>query len=401
VDILVTNKYESLASMMNERLQRRWAACEAMALGYGGISAVSQATGLSRGTIRKGMTEIKGMMPDLASEIEGRVRRPGGGRQTLADRDQTLIQDLEDLVADSTRGDPMSPLRWTSKSTRKLAEELRNLGHVVSHMSVNRILNDFGYSLRSNRKKEEGKQSPDRDAQFRFIGRKVRLFQSQGQPVISVDSKKREILGNIKNPGTEWRPKGNPRPVKTHDFRDKHLGHAIPYGVFDMTQNEGWVSVGIDHNTAEFAANSILCWWREMGSAIYPNATSLLVTADAGGSNGIRNRLWKVCLQDICNKTGLKISICHFPPGTSKWNKIDHRMFCHISKNWQGRPLESVAVVVNLIANTTTNKGLHIKSALDSHSYPVGIKIRKKQLESLNLIPDDFHGDWNYTLAPV
>jgi hypothetical protein len=334
---IVKTKYHSLASMMDELLKRRWAACEAMALGYGGISAVSKATGLSRGAIRKGMAEVKGMMPNLACAIKGRVRRPVGGRKALGEHDDTLFQDLEDLVSDSTRGDPMLPLRWTSKSTRKLAEELRNRGHIVSHMSVDRLLNDLDYSLRSNRKKEEGKQSPDRDAQFRFIGRNVRLIQSQGQPVISVDSKKREILGNIKNPDTEWRPKGNPRPVKTHDFRDKHLGHAIPYGVFDMTQNEGWVSVGIDHNTAEFAANSILCWWREMGSATYPNATFLLVTADAGGSNGIRHRLWKVCLQDICNQTGLKISICHFPPRTSKWNKIDHRMFCHISKNWRGR----------------------------------------------------------------
>lgn len=397
---LVQMKYDNLASMMDERLKRHWAACEALALGYGGVSEVARATGLSRVTIRKGIAEVQGTMPDLAREIEGRIRRPGGGRRMLAEADATLYRDLEALVADSTRGDPVSPLRWTCCSTRSLAAALREQGHTVSHMTVDRLLHEMGYSLRSNRKVEEGKQSPDRDAQFRLINRKVRSFQRRGQPVISVDAKHREILGNVKNPGDEWRPPGKPRRVRTHDFRNEALGHAIPFGVFDVSQNEGWVSVGIDHNTAEFAAASILRWWREMGHAAYPQADSLLVTADSGGSNAARSRLWKVCLQDVCDKTGLAITVCHFPPGTSKWNAIEHRMFCHISQNWRGRPLESRAVVVNLIAHTTTSKGLHLEASLDTRPYPLGIKVSDEALNSVHITPDQFHGDWNYTIRP-
>jgi hypothetical protein len=397
---LVKMKYDDLASMMNERLKRHWAACEALALGYGGVTVVARATGLSRGTIHKGIAEVQGAMPELAKDIEGRTRRPGGGRRTLVQTDATLQQDLETLIADSTRGDPVSPLLWTCQSTRALAAELRKRGHTVSHMTVDRLLHDMNYSLRSNRKIEEGKQSPDRDAQFRFINRKVRAFQRRGQPVISVDSKKREILGNLKNPGHEWRPPGKPRRVRTHDFRDQALGHAIPFGVFDVAQNEGWVSVGVDHNTAEFAAASILRWWREMGKPEYPNADSLLVTADSGGSNGARSRLWKICLQEASDQTGLKITVCHFPPGTSKWNAIEHRMFCHITKNWRGRPLVSRAVVVNLIAHTTTSKGLHIEASLDTESYPLGIKVSDEELDSVNITPDQFHGEWNYTIRP-
>jgi hypothetical protein len=396
----VQMKYDKLGSMMDERLKRHWAACEALALGYGGVSAVARITGLSRSTIRKGIAEVQGEMPQLAEEIGDRIRRPGGGRRPLADTDLTLRGDLETLVADSTRGDPMSPLLWTCKSTRVLAAELRKRGHAVSHMTVDRLLHEMNYSLRGNRKIEEGKQSPDRDAQFRFINRNVRSFQRRGQPVISIDAKKRENLGNFKNPGEEWTSAGKPRRVRTHDFRIKSLGSAIPFGVFDMAQNEGWVSVGVDHNTAEFAAASILCWWREMGKAQYPNADSLLITADSGGSNGVRSRLWKICLQELANKTGLKITVCHFPPGASKWNFIEHRMFCHITKNWRGRPLESRAIVVNLIAHTTTNAGLHIEASLDTRAYPLGIKVSDEALESVNITHDNFHGDWNYTIRP-
>ena len=400
MDAVVHMKYDQLSSMMDERLKRHWAACEALALGYGGVSEVARATGLSRGTIRKGIAEVQGTMPDLTREIEGRVRRPGGGRRSLALTDETLLADLEALLADATRGDPVSPLLWTNRSTRSLAAALREQGHEVSHMTVDRLLQELGYSLQANRKTEEGRQSPDRDAQFRWINQQVRAFQRRGQPVVSVDAKQREILGKKANPGREWRPSGNPRRVKTHDFRDETLGHAIPFGVYDVTHNEGWVSVGIDHNTAEFAAASILQWWREMGRGTYPKARALLVTADSGGSNSARSRLWKVCLQDLCDKTGLSISVCHFPPGTSKWNAIEHRLFCHINSNWRGQPLESRAVIINLIAHATTSQGLHVDAALDTRSYPLGVKVSDEQLASVRITPDPFHGDWNYTIKP-
>jgi transposase len=400
MDAIVHMKYDQLSSMMDERLKRHWAACEALALGYGGVSEVARATGLSRVTIRKGIAEIQGTMPELTREIEGRVRRPGGGRRPLAQSDETLLADLEALLADATRGDPVSPLLWTNRSTRLLAEALREQGHEVSHMTVDRLLQELGYSLQANRKTEEGRQSPDRDAQFRWINHQVRAFQRRGQPVVSVDAKQREILGNKGNPGQEWRPSGKPRRVDTHDFRDDTLGHAIPFGVYDVTHNEGWVSVGIDHNTAEFAAASVLQWWREMGHRTYPKARSLLVTADSGGSNSVRSRLWKICLQELCDKTGMSITVCHFPPGTSKWNAIEHRMFCHINRNWAGRPLESRAVIVSLIAHTTTSQGLHLDAALDTRSYPLGVKVSDEQMASLRLTPDTFHGDWNYTIKP-
>lgn len=397
---IVHMKYDQLSSMMDERLKRHWAACEALALGYGGISEVARATGLSRSTIRKGIAEIQGTMPELTREIEGRVRRPGGGRRPLAESDETLLADLEALLAEATRGDPVSPLLWTNRSTRSLAAALREQGHEVSHMTVDRLLQELGYSLQANRKTEEGKQSPDRDAQFRWINGRVRAFQRRGQPVVSVDAKQREILGNKRNPGREWRPSRQPRRVNTHDFRDDTLGHAIPFGVYDVTQNEGWVSVGIDHNTAEFAAASILQWWREMGHRTYRKARALLVTADSGGSNSARSRLWKVCLQELCDKTGLSITVCHFPPGTSKWNAIEHRMFCHINRNWAGRPLASRAVIVSLIAQTTTSQGLHLDAALDTRSYPLGVKVSDQQMASLRITPNTFHGEWNYTIKP-
>jgi transposase len=387
--------------MMNEKLKRRWAACEAIALGRGGISAVSEATGMSRATIRKGVGEVTNAYPELASQIAAvRIRQPGAGRPALTALDTTLVADLKRLIEPATRGEPTSPLLWTSKSTRKLAKELQEQGHEVSYRTVARLLQDLGYSLQANRKTREGKQHPDRDAQFEYINKKVRSFQRRGEPVISVDAKKRELLGDFKNGGHEWQPKGKPEPVRVHDFKDEELGVGIPYGVYDQTLNNGWVSVGIDHNTAEFATATIRRWWRRMGAQTYPEATELLITADGGGSNGSRPRLWKVCLQKLADELGLKITVCHFPPGTSKWNKIEHRMFCHITENWRGRPLVSQAVIVNLIANTTTNTGLTIKAQLDKNSYPIGIKVSDEEYATLNITKHRFHGDWNYTIAP-
>ena len=398
----VTVKFHKLSSMMNEKLKRRWAACEAIALGRGGISAVSEATGMSRATIRKGVDEVTNAYPELASQIAAvRIRQPGGGRPALTALDATLVADLKRLIEPATRGEPTSPLLWTSKSTRKLAKELQQQGHEVSYRTVARLLQDLGYSLQANRKTREGKQHPDRDAQFEYINKKVRSFQRRGEPVLSVDAKKRELLGDLKNGGCEWQPKGKPERVRVHDFKDEELGVGIPYGVYDQTLNNGWVSVGIDHNTAEFAAATIRRWWRRMGAQTYPEATELLITADGGGSNGSRPRLWKVCLQKLADELGLKITVCHFPPGTSKWNKIEHRMFCHITENWRGRPLVSQAVIVNLIANTTTDTGLTIKAQLDKNSYPIGIKVSDEELATVNITKHKFHGDWNYTIAPI
>ncbi|MGC9523793.1 MAG: ISAzo13 family transposase [Anaerolineae bacterium] len=398
---VVAEKFGKLRSMMNEKLKRRWAGCEAMALGRGGISLVSRATGMSRATIRKGLREVEEDYPDLADQITGqRIRRPGGGRRRLAEHDPGLESDLRKLVEPATRGEPTSPLLWTSKSTRKLAKELQELGHEISYRTVARMLRELGFSLQANRKTREGKQHPDRDAQFQYIAKKVRSFQRRGEPVVSVDAKKRELVGDFKNGGREWRPKGQPENVRTHDFRDKELGVAIPYGVYDQTQNNGWVSVGIDRNTAEFATESIRRWWRRMGSRTYPQATELLITADAGGSNGARCRLWKVGLQELADELGIRITVCHFPPGTSKWNKIEHRMFCHITENWRGQPLISQAVIVNLIGNTTTKAGLTIKAQLDTNSYETGVKVSDQTMARLNITKHKFHGDWNYTIAP-
>ena len=398
---LVQEKYERLSQMMNERLKRRWAACEALAIGRGGISAVSEATRMSRTTIRKGIREIQEEFPDLAEDVASqRCRCDGGGRRPLHETDESLLGDLEKLVEPATRGDPSSPLLWTSKSTRKLAAELARRGHQVSHMTVSRLLKQLGYSLQANRKMREGADHPDRDAQFLHINKKVRSFQRRKQPVISVDTKKRELVGDFKNAGREWRPQGSPEPVRTHDFRDKELGVAIPYGVYDVTQNEGWVNVGIDRDTSEFAVESIRRWWHRMGSRVYPNAKELLITADGGGSNGSRRRLWKLCLQGLADELGLAITICHFPPGTSKWNKIEHRMFCHITENWRGQPLVSRAVIVKLIGSTRTREGLAVKAALDRHVYEKGIHVSDDQLATVRLSRDKFHGDWNYTIRP-
>ena len=398
----VRQKYEALAPLLHEKAQRRWAACEALALGRGGISLVSAATGLSRPTIRRGLAELNTTRDD-AQAVERdrtRIRRPGAGRPRLTTSDRFLLGDLKRLVDPATRGDPMSPLLWTCKSTRHLAQALGPMGHDVSHQTVARLLTDLGYNLQANRKTEEGKGHPDRDAQFEHINRKVRSFQRRGQPVVSVDTKKKELVGNYKNPGREWEPEGQPRRVKSKDFPDKALGKVAPYGVYDLTANEGWVNVGITHDTAEFAVESIRRWWSRMGSQVYPGAQELLVTADSGGSNGSRTRLWKVCLQELADELGLKVHVCHFPPGTSKWNKIEHRMFCHITENWRGRPLVSHAVVVNLIGGTRTRTGLRIQAELDTNAYEKGIKVTNQELAEVRLKRDKFHGEWNYTVLP-
>ena len=394
-------KFATLAPLLDERARRLWAAVEARAIGRGGIIRVAEATGLSRGTIRAGLRELDSPAPpDEEGFSSGRLRRPGGGRKPLVDQDPDLLRDLEALVDPVTRGDPMSPLRWTCKSAAKLAEGLQSRGHAASERTVNRLLHALGYSLQANRKTIEGKGHPDRDARFQYINRRVRAFQRQGQPVVSVDTKKKELVGPYRNGGREWQPKGEPEEVKVHDFIDKGAGKAIPYGVYDLAANAGWVSVGVDHDTAEFAVESLRRWWRNMGSRVYPQAKRLLITADGGGSNGTRCRLWKVELQQLADETGLDISVCHFPPGTSKWNEIEHRMFCHITENWRGRPLVSREVVVNLIGSTTTKTGLEIRAELDAGSYPVGRGVTEQQMEGLSIKREKFHGEWNYTIRP-
>jgi hypothetical protein len=397
----VRQKYEALAPLLHERARRRWGACEARALGRGGISVVAAATGLSRPTIHAGMAELQTAasvgQQDLPEQCS---RRPGAGRRHLSVSDRTLLHDLRSLVDPATRGDPMSPLIWTCKSTRNLAEALAEKGHAVSHQTVARLLSQLGYSLQANRKTEEGKDHPDRNAQFEHINAAVRSFQRRGQPVVSMDTKKKELIGNYRNAGREWHPAGEAPRVKSKDFPDKQLGKVAPYGVYDPTANEGWVSVGITHDTAEFAVESLRRWWQRMGRQAYPQAKELLITADSGGSNSNRSRLWKLCLQRLADELGLRISVCHFPPGTSKWNKIEHRMFCHITENWRGRPLVSHEVIVNLIGDTTTRAGLHIEAALDTNYYQKGVKVTDAELDSVQLKPETFHGEWNYSIIP-
>ena len=394
-------KYQALAPVMDERVRRQWAAAEAATLGWGGIAAVSSATGLARNTIAAGIQELDRRRERPDEPVEGRIRRVGGGRKPLAEIDPGLLKALDSLVDPVTRGHPESPLRSTCKSTRKLAEELQRRKHRVTDRTVAALLKQSGYSLQANRKTKEGSSHPDRNAQFEFINQQALACQRRGQPVVSVDAKKKELVGEFKNAGSEWRPRGEPEPVNVHDFPIKGLGKAIPYGVYDLARNEGWVSVGIDHDTAQFAAASIGRWWREMGSARYPRASELMITADGGGSNSSRNRLWKVALQDLANDTGLSLHVRHFPPGTSKWNKIEHRLFCFITKNWRGRPLTSYEVIVNLIANTTTEAGLTVKAALDGNEYKTGIEVSDEQLAQLDLTPAEFHGDWNYSIRPA
>jgi len=397
----VRRKCELLRPLMNERMRRHWAACEAMTLQRGGVTLVAQATGLSRTTIWAGLRELRHPQDVPADGLPPeRSRQTGAGRPFLEAADPTLVKDLEALVEATTRGDPQSPLRWTCKSTRNLAEELNRRGHRVGYRTVAALLHDLDYSLQANRKTREGSSHPDRNAQFEHINRQVRAFPRAGQPAVSVDSKERELVGDFKNGGQEWRPAGAPEEVRAKDFPDKRLGKVTPSGVYDLTSNEGWVSVGIDHNTSQFATEAIRRWWCEMGAPLYPDASRLLVTADAGGSNGYRCRLWKVALQQLADTIGLRITVCHFPPGTSKWNKIEHRMFCHITKNWRGKPLLSRAVVVNLIGNTKTKTGLHIEAELDTNGYETGIEVSDEELATVRIERDTFHGEWNYTISP-
>lgn len=390
-------KFEALQPLLDERTRRLWAAAEAQAIGWGGISRVAAATGMSQATVRAGLRELAA---DLPSAEAGRVRRTGGGRKPLTASDPELAAALEHKLDPVTRGDPMAPLRWTCSSAARLAEELRAEGHGVSERSVNRLLHGLGYSLQANRKTQEGKQHPDRDAQFGHISRRVQEFQQRGEPVVSVDAKKKELVGQYRNAGREWHRKGDPEEVQVYDFPDPELGKAIPYGIYDVTANAGWVSVGVDHDTAEFAVATLRRWWQEMGCRAYPGAGALLVTADGGGSNSSRSRLWKLELQGLADESGLAVSVCHFPPGTSKWNKIEHRMFCHITQNWRGRPLVSREVVVNLIGSVRTKAGLTIQSELDENSYATGRKVTRQQIKDLSLKRDKFHGEWNYTLSP-
>jgi len=385
---------------MDERMRRQWAATEALALGWGGVSAVAEATGLARNTVMAGMREVAHRRRYPRTKLNARIRSVGGGRKPLTQTDPGLQKALETLVDPATRGHPESPLRWTCKSTGNLAEELSKQHHPVTDRTVAMLLKAAGYSLQANRKMREGSSHRDRDAQFEYINRQVVALQKQFQPVISIDTKKKELIGEFLNAGREWEPAGQPVRVNVHDFPDKELGKAIPYGVYDLASNEGWVSVGIDHDTAEFAVASIGRWWRQMGIQRFPKATTLLITADGGGSNGSRNRLWKVALQTLADDLGLQLQVCHFPPGTSKWNKIEHRLFCFITKNWRGRPLVSYKTVVNLIASTTTRTGLKVRAALDQGHYETGIVVTDEQLAKINIAPASFHGEWNYSIRP-
>jgi len=400
----IQDKYKVLDVVLNEKSRRIWAACEAKNIKWGGVSAVSKATGLSRQTIHTGIAEIyKGLNQIEKTAGKGDVQKcrdSGGGRKSLHEVDQTLLKDLETLLESSTVGDPMFPLLWTSKSTRNLSEALNEKGHVVSHDTIARLLHQLDYSLQGNRKTKEGNSHEDRDEQFEYINKQVISFQKKSQPVISIDTKKKELVGDFKNQGKEWHQKGSAPKVRTKDFVDKELGKVAPYGVYDITTNNGWVSVGIDHDTAEFSVESIRRWWINMGSKVYKNAKKLLITADAGGSNGYRIRLWKHELQKLSDKIGLHISVSHYPPGTSKWNKIEHRMFCHISENWRGKPLISRAVVVNLIGSTKTRSGLKIQSKLDLNEYPTGIKVPEEEFLKIKIKKNKFHGEWNYTISP-
>lgn len=392
----IREKYTAIAAELDERGRRRWAAAEARSLGWGGVSAVAQATGLSDRTIRTGVKELDD--PDALTS--SRQRRAGAGRRRREDEQPELVETLEALVESSSRGDPMSPLRWTCKSTRVLAAELTHRGLDVSSTKVGQLLRAQGYSLQSNRKTIEGKQHPDRDAQFQHIAKRVRAFQRSGQPAVSVDTKKKEPLGNTKNPGKTYRPKERPTEVKTHDFPDRELGKAIPYGVYDITHNEAGVSVGISHDTAEFAVAAIGRWWTRLGKKRYSSAKRLFVTADSGGSNSPRTRLWRWELQRLANKTGLDVEVSHYPPGTSKWNKIEHRLFCHITRNWQGIPLEDLTVVVSLIGSTKTDEGLEVHAWLDRRQYQKSRKVSDSQLSEVRIKRDKFHGDWNYKVLP-
>jgi transposase len=394
---VIKARFARVAKILDERARRAVAASEALAIGWGGITAVSRATGLSRTVIQNGIKELSGTVPSAAP---GRIRRPGGGRKKTVETDRSVRTDLEHLVEPVTRGDPESALRWTCKSVRKLAAELRERGHQVSHQWVAERLRDLGYSLQGNRKTREGSDHPDRDAQFGYINATAQGFLAAGDPVISVDTKKKELVGDFKNAGREWCPQGEPEEVRVYDFLIPELGRVSPYGVYDLAANAGWVNVGIDHDTAAFAVESIRRGFQQAGKHRYPQAQRVLITADGGGSNGSRVRLWKWELQRLADETGLTISVCHFPPGTSKWNKVEHRLFAFISQNWRGKPLVSYAVILNLIAATTTTTGLTVESFLDTQTYPAGSKVTDEEMTTIHLERDAFHGEWNYTISP-
>ena len=398
---MVHRKFELLSPSMNERMLRLWSGAEAQLIGWGGITVVSLATGIAHTTIRRGIRELaeQGNAPGTVLP-PSRSRREGGGRKGILEKDPRLLEALESLVDPVTRGDPESPLRWTCKSTRRLADELSALSHPVCPRKVAHLLCDAGYSLQANRKTREGDSHPDRNAQFEYINMQVKKFQRAGQPVISVDTKKKELVGDFRNTGKEYRKKGCPEEVRVHDFQDKELGKAIPYGVYDIASNEGWVNVGIDHDTSQFAARSILLWWQEMGQRRFPRATRLMITADGGGSNASRSRLWKVALQDLATELGMTLFICHFPPGTSKWNKIEHRLFSFITQNWRGKPLTSLQTIVNLIGSTSTKNGLIVKAHLDTNQYDTGVQVSEAEMARLRICPHEFHGEWNYTVKP-
>jgi len=394
----IRQRFQHLLPTLNERQRRLWAAAEASARGYGGVSLVARATGVSRRAIHVGLAELASPGEHLPA---GRVRRPGAGGKPITQSQPGLLAALEALVEPTCRGDPRSPLRWCCKGVRRLTAELRRQGFDVGRQKVSELLGRLNYSLQANRKTREGSSHPDRNAQFEHIARRVADSQARGQPAVSVDTKKKELVGDFKNPGREWRPKGRPEEVRVHDFVDERLGKAIPYGVYDLAANAGWVSVGIDHDTADFAVEAIRRWWRNMGRPLYPEATELLITADGGGSNGWRCRLWKVALGRLADELGLSVSVCHYPPGTSKWNKIEHRLFSHIAVNWRGRPLVSREVIVQLIGNTHTETGLVVRAELDEGLYPTGVKVTDQQLAAVNLHRATFHGEWNYTIKPA
>jgi hypothetical protein len=391
----IRQRWKAVGCQLDERGRRLFAAGEVRTAGWGGLAVVSKITGLARSTIDRGEDDI-----DAEPLPKGRVRRAGGGRRAVCENDPGLVPALERLVAPATLGDPMRPLIWVSKSMEKLAASLTKMGHPISADTVRKELVKLGFSRQSNRKADEGSKHPDRDAQFEYINAKVIAAQAQQQPVISVDTKKKELIGNFKNGGTDYRPKGNPQRVNVHDFEDKKLGKVVPYGVYDVTANAGFVSVGITSDTAEFAVQSIRCWLERMGRQRYPNARDLTITADCGGSNGARVRLWKTELQKLADETGLAIHVCHYPPGTSKWNQIEHRLFCHITQNWRGRPLTDRLAVVELIGATTTKTGLKVESTLDTRSYKKGIKVSKAEINRLDITGDQFHPEWNYTIRP-
>lgn len=404
VDVNILKKrFELLTPVLDERLRRLVASAEAEAIGRGGISLVSEATGVSRRAIRMGRKELHGLQSEdqefLTTHVQG-IRKPGGGRKKAVEKDPVLKEDLDALVNPVTCGNPESLLRWTCKSVRKLAIELRAMGHEASHRIVAELLHEMGYSLQANRKAREGVDHPDRDVQFQYINNQMQKAIASGEPAISVDTKKKELVGDFKNGGREWRPKGKPEEVRVHDFKIKELGRVAPYGVYDIGENVGWVSVGTDHDTAEFAVATIRNWWRSMGGRIYPCARKILITADGGGSNGSRLRLWKTELQRFVNEIAIPVIVCHFPPGTSKWNKIEHRLFSFITQNWRGKPLVSHEVIVNLIAATTTESGLRVHAEIDASEYPLGKKVTDAELAEVNIQRHEFHGEWNYTILP-